>query len=180
MLQINAGGTVFATTVNTISHCKLLHDTVAARKSSEEIIFIDRDPTVFGKMLKLLRGYYCPEFQYDNDVLIELLHWKHEMIGATLPEWLKPKTLTVHTLDPQQSEAFGATHALLPVSAIQKLVDMKIVNGPTERYVICKAVGATQGWIDSAWIENKEIELAILRYHFQMHFENPRMFGLKK
>ena len=180
MLKFNVGGIFFETLRNTVEPCRALSSIVYANQYSKDDIFLDRDPVVFAALLKLLRGYQCPETLFNIDVLSELVYWNHEMLDVELPAWIKPQPLTVNTLDPYESECFSTTHGLLSVESILRLVSMKLLDGPLSRFTVCKAVGAVQGWIESGWVENKEIELATVRYQFQKYFDKPRLFYLKK
>lgn len=178
MINLNVGGTKYATSQTTIEGCKDLMSLVYSKQYQKDDIFIDRDPLVFGKMLKLLRGYDCLDYKWDNDLLCELEFWNHTMLSVEVPEWLKPQPLSVHTLDPQQSEMYDKTHGLLTLDAINKLKNMKLIDS-SFNVPVCKAVGALQGWIESGWVEHRQIELATIRYQFQTYW-TARLFGLKK
>jgi hypothetical protein len=180
MIKLNVGGTRYATSQATIDDCKDLSAHVYAHQYQKDDIFVDRDPVVFGKMLKLLRGYDCMDYRLDNDVLCELVYWNHEMVNIEVPDWLKAQPLTVHTLDPQQTELFDQTHGLLTLDAINRMKTLKLIDSALS-VTVCKAVGALQGWIESGWVENRQIRLAVLRYQFDAHFLNgSRLFSLKK
>jgi hypothetical protein len=174
MLRFNVGGTMFTTTRHTIDKCERLIRIVdlSVGESGEGTIFIDRDPVVFSKFLKLLRGYpsECEDDLIDAEILCELVHWEHIMLQRPIPDWLQPQALTVHTLSPLQSEAFGQTHVLLPLKTIQSLIESRSLKGPLERFAVCYAIGATQGWTDSAWVSSREAKLAQIKYQYRTHF----------
>jgi|JI10StandDraft_1071094.scaffolds.fasta_scaffold18702_7 hypothetical protein len=178
MINFNVGGTKYTTSQTTVDGCKELTALVYSKQYQKDDIFLDRDPIVFGKMLKLLRGYDCLEYMWDNDVLCELVFWNHVMLSVEVPDWMKPQPLTVHTLDPQQSELYDKTHGLLTLDAITKLKNMKLIDAAIVTPV-CKAVGALQGWVESCWMEHEQLNLATLRYQFQTYFK-VRQFSLKK
>ena len=180
MIKLNVGGTKYATSQATINDCRDLTALVYALQYQKDDIFIDRDPVAFSKMLKLLRGYDCLEYKWDNDVLCELVHWNHVMTNVEIPDWLKAQPLTVHTLDPQQSELYDQTHGLLTLEAINRLRSALLVDASLPM-IVCKAVGASQGWIESGWIDHKQLRLATIRYQFDAHFsKESRLFSLKK
>lgn len=181
MITLNVGGKVFLTTSETLSDCLGLNDLVYLKKHSEGDIFLDRDPIVFGKMLKLLRGYpVYPLIVSDVsiDILYELRYWNHKFVSVDVPDWLQPQTLTFHTLDPAQTDMYQKTHGLLPVSSVSLLVKSGYLPYHTN-YTKCIIIGATTPWVDCVWVPLKEIELVTVRYQFETFFGNSRLFPLE-
>lgn len=170
---INVGGTQFVTTTETLRPLTKLYRRIESTTptAASGSIFFDRDAPTFTKILKLLRGYPCSEYMMDTDVMNDLVHWEHEMLQTPIPVWLTAQQLTVHTLDPQQTQSLGTTHVLLTNECIERLANNRLIDHTVHDYVVCIPIGASQGWIDSAWIPRNEFDTALLRCRFALYFK---------
>lgn len=174
MLSLNVGGTLFATTRKTLQplgHFKQLSD-----NPSQSDLFLDHDPVVFCRTLKVLRGYPCIGMLHDTDVLHQLCALKHEFEQVKLPIWLtnsiQQLSNTIHTLKPEQTVAFGETHDLVAEETIRQL-GVLVRLGDIEDYELCRVVGvrvADKEWIDCRWVPKWEFELAKTKMKFLLYF----------
>jgi hypothetical protein len=166
MIRLNIGGTKLQTCSDTLSTCRSLLEEIS---TTEGEVFLDRDPKIFTKLLKLLRGYPVHrKYIIDSDVLRELIHWDHEMLDIDLPENYHPVPLTVYTLDQQQTESYGKTHTLVQKAGMCHMMDYGFLA--PENYLECVVVGAPVDWNDCNWIPNELINLAVIRYKFAKYF----------
>lgn len=93
-LCLDVGGKTIETTAETLKSCKRLYSVVNGNTNTntnqDDTIFIDRDPVVFEKTLKFLRGYPVnDQLLNDNDVMHELIFWKHDLVSKELPGCVK-------------------------------------------------------------------------------------------
>jgi len=87
-LSLNIGGKTMDTTAETLKSCKRLY--IQVINDDSDTIFIDRDPIVFAKTLKFLRGYPVnDQLLNDQDVIHELVFWQHELLFKQLPSCVK-------------------------------------------------------------------------------------------
>ena len=120
-------------------------------------------------MLKLLRGYPVHrESIQDMDVLKELIHWNHKLLDEEVPENYHPVSLTVYTLDQQQTESYGRTHTLIQKTGMCHMMDYSFL--PPKKYTECVVVGASVDWKDCNWVPSELIDLAIIKYKFAKYF----------
>jgi hypothetical protein len=166
MIRLNVGGVTFETTEKTLSKCKNIP--VVDRNQT---IFIDHDPDVFRKTLKILRGYPCDGDNIDRDVLCELTMLGHEFLDVTLPGWMQNAARelisSIHTLDPEQAAAYGATHVLVCIAAVDRLTELGLLSGEKQT---CRVVGVKQDWEDCQWVSKAEFELAKKMMMFRKYF----------
>jgi hypothetical protein len=130
-LKLNVGGKIFETWKHTLESCKKLELSPANDGSA---IPLDRDPTIFARALKVLRGYPCAWALQDDDVLHELTCLDHDFVRTPLPRWMdgcekhfEDIEAAIHTLDPEQSKQYGKTHVLIPVTVIRRLMKTDIL-----------------------------------------------------
>jgi hypothetical protein len=171
MLQLNVGGTLFETCEKTLSKCKNIP---IGSLDRNQIIFIDHDPDVFKKTLKILRGYPCDDETGDPDVLYQLSMLGHEFLETELPVWMQKATRelvpSIHTLDPEQATTFGATHILVSVAVMDRMIQMGLL--PKADYVKCRVVGVKHDWEDCMWVSKKHNELAKKKIKFINYFNS--------
>jgi len=188
-IKLNVGGRSFATTVGTLSECAKLAEMT---DDGGEEFFIDRDPEVFGRALKVLRGYPAAKAQAveDEDVLHELSYWQHSFAQSPLPEWMQRCETrfsevepSIHTLDPVQSARYGRTHVLVLADVVDLLVDIRALPvlastrddttitatataAAAASFPLCRVVGAEAEWNDCRWVETALLRRAemIVRY----------------
>jgi len=165
MIRLNVGGVLFETTEKTLSRCKNIP--VVDRNQT---IFIDHDPDVFRKTLKILRGYPCAA-DADADVLYQLTMLGHEFLDVLLPNWMQSATQelasSIHTLDPEQATVYGLTHILVRIPTVERLTEMGLLTGEKP---VCRVVGVKQDWEDCQWVSRAEYELAKKKLMFRKYF----------
>ena len=77
-VYLNVGGVCFATSVETLRSKKGFFRTLSQRASSDDAVFVDRDPTHFRHVLNFLRGVrHLPD---DVSALKELA-WEADFYG---------------------------------------------------------------------------------------------------
>jgi hypothetical protein len=168
-INLNVGGTQFVTTLTTLEKCHRFRDNVL--KSSKEDIFLDRDPHIFNKALKIMRGYPCEDAAGDLDVISELAWLEHNFLEEDLPNWLEAAVQDIentnHILDPEQTRRFSCNCVLASAEAITKLGDLLLLG---KDYQKCRVVGVRDGWVESQWVPIHDFKLAKLKYRFIKHF----------
>lgn len=176
-LCLNVGGRTFSTTKSTLEKCVLLYACVA--ETADQDVLFDRDPDVFARMLKVLRGYpgAINSALKDADVLHELQHWEHEFACQALPKWMEEGSeysfeavkSSIHTLDCSQSAQYGQTHKLVIGSVVKQMIEMGALL-KEEEYPICQVVGAKKNWIERCWVETKTLQMAKVRVRYMNYF----------
>jgi hypothetical protein len=178
MIQLNVGGTSFATSSKTLKSCgrfrAILDDLQGLQgQQDDKPIFLDRDPVVFSRTLKTLRGYPCGrELINDSDLISELVWLEHDFLDGELPEWLDDaihpadSKNTNHTLDPVQSARYSQTRVLVASDALEKLERVL----PANQYPKCVVVGVGEGWVNSQWVPVHDIDTAKMKLRFMKYF----------
>jgi hypothetical protein len=171
MIHLNVGGTKITTSKETLSPCKRFE----TLSNGDSEMFLDRDPAVFLKALKVLRGYPCDELADDLDIISELAWLKHIFLNADLGGWLEEAVHPVdtkdtnHTLDPEQTSRFSKTRVLVASSSLKKLESVGVIVSASD-YPKCKVVGVGDDWIDSQWVPCHDFELAKMKLRFLKFF----------
>ena len=92
----------------------------------------------------------------------------HEFLDVTLPSWMqnaaRELASSIHTLDPEQATAYGTTHVLVCVAAVERLLSLGLLTGEKP---ICRVVGVKQDWEDCQWVSKTEFELAKKKMMFR-------------
>lgn len=158
-IQLNVGGHVFLTTKQTCSKCRKLFDLV---KDSDGQIFLDRDPIIFKRMLKFLRGYPIPDIEDDDELIHELIYWEHyfndtklcKCISSCYKKWHQVAD-KVHFGNPEQVKKLKKNCCLVPKDVAEWLWDSEEL--PNENKPLCYVV-CTKNWKDHLWIKNKDMK----------------------
>ena len=164
--SLNVGGVLFETTIQTLQPCRTI---------TQNTGFIDHDPDIFQRVLRLLRGYPSHDLLHDEQVLYVLTDLQHEFLDVELPDWLHDcvKTLndTMHTLDPTQSERYAGDteYVLITTDALLKLQRSGAIQS-AEQYEECRVVGIKTGWPECRWVPIKTWELAKTKTKFIKYF----------
>ena len=172
MIVLNVGGEVFATCPSTLEKCGRADEIVEG--SRMDGCFLDRDPGVFKKTLKLLRCYPTARNAWtDDDVLAELAWLQHECFSVQIPPWIVnseklPSTIR-HTLDPEQTRKMGATHTLIRDEVVGFLIDQSILVGDEGTFPSCRVVG-DEAWAPHRWVNKHTWLMALKRVAFRMYF----------
>lgn len=173
IIRLNVGGTIFETLKKTVSDCAniaLQVEGSAGGSAGGSAIFLDHDPSVFSRTLRVLRGYPCYNLLGDEDVLHQLQALGHSFINIPIPEWAEARLLTssVHTLDPEQTVVYGDTHTLVMERSVERLIDLELLR--EREYFSCRVVGVREGWVDCSWVPKWEYKWAILKLKFLLSF----------
>ena len=192
---LDVGGTALETTLETLEKCKTLHDIVKLNIENQPV-FIDRDPKVFEKALKFLRGYPMHDQLFsDNDVLHELIHWNHILVDHPLPDFVQKSVKTHHAYDEQlkahivyavnfTSVEFPSPHKddqhryLINTPDIKQLMQHKdthyLVPENIATHILnlnnsikCNFV-CSKGWDDHVWIEKNQLKIALYKLKLRM------------
>lgn len=169
-IVLNVGGEAFATCPSTLEKCARAEEIIES--SQMDGCFLDRDPSVFRKTLKLLRCYPSTRNAWtDDDVLEELAWLQHECFSVDIPAWIVnaeklPSTIR-HTLDPEQTRKMGATHTLIRDEVVTFLLDQSILGD--EDFPPCRVVG-DEAWAPHRWVNKHTWLMALKRVAFRMYF----------
>jgi hypothetical protein len=192
-IHVNVGGTKYETTYETLKDCKGLIKYIGDKKN----IFIDRDPIVFKKVLKFLRGYpVINEVLKDDDMVYELIYWKHKFIDIKLCECIcksikiydnynsEKNSYIVKTLDftdidnPCNTDIDNSINTpnanhLKSFRSTHYLVPLKIASDMLKmsNFVRCEVV-CTEGWDDHVWVEKEELKQLLYKLKLRILFSS--------
>jgi hypothetical protein len=156
--KLNVGGTLFQTTEQTINKCKKLKD-LCEKFKHKNVVMIDRDPKVFCRFLKFLRGYLIDRIDQDQDLICELIFWEHYFLDTSLCtekcidscarkyHEIKDK---VNVTFPSNVEQLNREYFLIPKNAMLKIFGENFEEMFKKFYVFC-----TQNWVDHYWVEHE-------------------------
>lgn len=199
-LCLNVGGKKFETTSETLQRCKRLYELINTNTSDGEhdCIFIDRDPDVFEKTLKFLRGYPIhDQLLNDNDLMHELIYWKHDLTYKELPECVKESIKAYIKYDESRS-----AHVVVSVNFKDIENPIPIINNNNDHtyfintpdtyhfdkykafyYLVPKTIAVqllgvtdavlcnivcSQGWNDHVWIHKDDIKMALYKLKLRL------------
>lgn len=184
---LNVGGVKYETTFGTLNDCKGLSELILQKMNNiddDDVIneiFIDRDPEVFKHVLKFLRGYPNVDYLLNDDVVYELIYWKHKFVDQKICKCINESikvfkgydsdksSYTIESLNFENIETPTLTNNLTNINTpdishlneykdTHYLIPLKVskilnVNSPIECEVVC-----SEGWVDHVWVDKKLIK----------------------
>ena len=157
--KLNVGGTLFQTTEQTTNKCKKLKN-LCERFKHKNVIMIDRDPEVFLRFLKFLRGYPIDRIDQDHDLICELIFWEHYFLDSALcpnkkcidvcaKKYHEIQTI-VNVSFHDEVEKYKRSHYLIPENAMLKIFGKNFEHNFEKFSVFC-----TKKWNDHYWVEHE-------------------------
>lgn len=199
MIVLNVGGTTFQTTTQTLYKCRRFKELLCANTKRDGTpsgtpsgthggthsggcdppIFLDRDPVVFARMLKFLRGYPISQIETDHELICELIYWQHYFTDIALCPCISGAAVKYHQIaecvnlpDSTEVNHYSKTHFLIPLEVALKLFT-ELEHVPNPRMPLFQVV-CSPGWNDHVWVEHDVWKQKMYKCKLQCSLYNRR------
>lgn len=162
MIKLNVGGKMFDTTKETLSKCHKFNEIIEQIQNNKEAgsIFLDRDPSVFGRLLKFLRGYPVKNIEEDQELICELIYWKHYFTDIGLCDCLQNCGKKYHQVQQiintpflNEIERYQKSHYLVPLKIATDLFK-ELAEVPNDKMPLLQVI-CSKDWNDHVWIDHE-------------------------